>query len=56
VIYSRRSLHWGGGRDVEEALSNGSYGLVGVEADLGLLARDHDTARNAEGLRHLRGE
>lgn len=56
VIYSRRSLHWGGGRDVEEALRNGSYGLVGIGADMALLARDYDPARNAEGLRHLLGK
>jgi hypothetical protein len=56
VIYSRRSLHWGGGHDVENALRNGEYGLVGLEADMALLARDHDTARNDEALRHLRGE
>jgi hypothetical protein len=56
VIYSLRSLAWGGRDDVKRALKTGTYGVVGLEADLGLLARDHDTSRNAEALRRLRGE
>jgi hypothetical protein len=54
VIYSPRSLRWGGREDVERALRTGAYGVVGLDADMGLLARDHDTARNAEALRLLR--
>ncbi|HKO92007.1 MAG TPA: DUF2079 domain-containing protein [Polyangiaceae bacterium] len=54
VIYSPRSLRWGDQGDVERALRTGAYGVVGLEADLGLLARDYDTARNTEALRLLR--
>jgi len=56
VIYSPRSLAWGGLKAVRRALESGAYGVVGLEADLGLLARDHETSRNAEALRRLRGE
>jgi uncharacterized membrane protein len=54
VLYSPRSLHWGGQEDVAAALQTGSYGLVARDGDLVLLARDYDPAHNLEALQLLR--
>jgi uncharacterized membrane protein len=53
VIYSLRSLQWGGREAVASALTSGAYGVVDMAGDLCLLSRGHATARNADALRNL---
>jgi hypothetical protein len=54
VIYSLRSLRWGGRAEVQHALEEGEYGVLDTASDIALLARDHATSRNSEALSQLR--
>jgi hypothetical protein len=54
VIYSRRSLRWGGDEEVERVLREGEYGVVDTVGDFTLLARDHATDENRRARRRLR--
>ncbi|HVZ31425.1 MAG TPA: DUF2079 domain-containing protein, partial [Polyangiaceae bacterium] len=54
VLYSARSLQWGGREELERVLQDGSYGLVHSAGDFTLLARDYDPSHNAQALRRLR--
>jgi uncharacterized membrane protein len=53
VIYSKRSLHWGGDDHIREGLKNGSYGVVASKNDVVLLERGASTAKNPDALRRL---
>jgi uncharacterized membrane protein len=53
VIYSRRSLRWGGREAIEDALRAGTYGVVKRQGDLTLLERGLDTSKNADARRRL---
>lgn len=54
VVYSARSLRWGGRDEVLRALRGSEYGVVDVQGDLTLLGKGHSTAQNGEALRRLR--
>jgi len=56
VVYSQRSLRWGGAENVAPALSSGTHGVVDIRGDFTLLRRGHDTRRNAKALRMLEGK
>jgi uncharacterized membrane protein len=53
VIYSARSLRWGGREAIQEALRARTHGVVKRQDDLTLLERGADTRDNAEALRKL---
>jgi len=53
VVYSPRSLQWGGKEHVLAALQTGGYGVVDLAGDLVLLARDHDPSGNPQVLQLL---
>jgi uncharacterized membrane protein len=53
VIYSKRSLRWGGDDEIKRALEKKTHGLVALEGDLALLERGASAARNREALREL---
>jgi uncharacterized membrane protein len=55
VLYSRRSLRWGGAQPIREALASGGYGVIELRGDFGLLGKGVSTARNAEAERQLVG-
>jgi uncharacterized membrane protein len=54
VLYSDRSLRWGGCEEVQRVLGNGSYGVLDTAGDFVLLARGHSTLHNGEILQRLR--
>jgi hypothetical protein len=53
VIYSVRSMRWGGSDPIEKALKKGTYGVLATKEDFALLERGASTARNATALRQL---
>ena len=53
VIYSQRSLHWGGGGEIERVLRAGEYGVVDLAGDLALLVKGGETSRNSEALSQM---
>jgi uncharacterized membrane protein len=53
VIYSTRSLRWGGREPIEEALKRGSYGALATKDDFALLERGASTTKNQDALRQL---
>jgi uncharacterized membrane protein len=55
VLYSRRSLRWGGAPALREALASGGYGVLDARGDFVLLGKGASTARNAEAARQLVG-
>lgn len=55
VLYSRRSLRWGGAPAIREALASGGYGVLDLRGEFVLLGKGASTARNAEAARQLTG-
>jgi uncharacterized membrane protein len=53
VIYSVRSLRWGGREEIKRALDRKTHGVVAIEGDLALLERGARTTKNGEGSRQL---
>lgn len=51
VIFSTRSLRWGGDVDIKDALRKGTYGALDIRGDLAVLKRGASTALNAKALR-----
>jgi hypothetical protein len=54
VIYSGRSLRWGGRDPIKEALQSNQYGMIDSAGDFTLLGRSRLITRNREALRALR--
>jgi hypothetical protein len=55
VMFSARSLRWGGKAELRDALRTGTYGALEVRGDLALLQRGAPTALNAKALRLVGG-
>jgi uncharacterized membrane protein len=55
VLYSRRSLRWGGAPAIREALASGGHGVLDIRGDFVLLGKGASTTRNAEATRRLVG-
>jgi uncharacterized membrane protein len=53
VIYSTRSLRWGGQDEIKRALEGKTHGVVAIKGDLALLERGASTAKNRDGMRQL---
>jgi uncharacterized membrane protein len=53
VIYSTRSLRWGGRDGIKRALEKGTHGVVAITGDLALLERGASTTKNREGVKQL---
>jgi uncharacterized membrane protein len=53
VLYSVRSMRWGGREPIEQALKKGTYGVLATKEDFALLERGASTAKNSTALRQL---
>jgi len=54
VIYSTRSLRWGGDDAIRTALEAGEYGVLATRGDLTLLKRGAPTTKNTAAVRRLK--
>jgi hypothetical protein len=53
VLYSLRSLRWGGDDSLREALKGNTYGVASIRGDLTLLKRGAAHDQNAKALQMI---